>query len=75
MELRGEFFTPKVSVGDTVHAGDVICVVDTDAVTERGFSLCTPVVVSNADELCEFSPIYGDMIGGSDAVIEYKVRK
>ncbi len=75
VELRGEFFTPNVSVGDTVHAGDVICVVDTDAVTERGFSLCTPVVVSNADELCEFSPIYGDMIGGSDAVIEYKVRK
>ena len=75
VELRGEYFTPKVHVGDTVHAGDVICVVDTAAVSERGYSLCTPVVISNADELCELSPIFGDMIGGSDAVIEYKVRR
>jgi len=75
VELRGEGFEPKVKAGDMVSAGDPLCKVDLEFLRHKGYSLCSPVVICDTEKLSSFTPITGDMIGGSDTVIEYTVKK
>jgi len=51
VQLKGQHFTPKVTVGQTVRRGDVLAQVDWAAVAAAGFDLVTPVVVSNTKKL------------------------
>ena len=45
--LKGEGFTPKVKVGDKVELGDLICEVNTELLTKKGYNLITPVLVTD----------------------------
>lgn len=47
--LKGEGFTPLVTVGQTVSRGDPLIRFDLDAVALSTTSLITPVIVTNAD--------------------------
>lgn len=47
--LKGEGFTPLVTVGQTVSRGDPLIRFDLDAVALSATSLITPVIVTNAD--------------------------
>ena len=47
--LKGEGFTPLVSIGQTVLRGDPLIQFDLDAVALSAASLITPVIVTNAD--------------------------
>lgn len=50
--LKGEGFTPRVSEGDKVRAGDLIAEIDIDLIKEKGLNTITPVIVSDgADDL------------------------
>lgn len=50
--LKGEGFTPHVSVGDKVKVGDLIAEIDIDLIKEKGLNTITPVLVSDgADDL------------------------
>lgn len=72
--LGGRGYVPAVKAGDTVKAGDPLCKVDIELLKSLGYSLCTPVVICDADRLSSISPFYGDAIGGADTVIEYTVK-
>jgi phosphocarrier protein FPr/phosphocarrier protein len=47
--LKGEGFTPLVSIGQTVLRGDPLIQFDLDAVAMSAASLITPVIVTNAE--------------------------
>jgi len=47
--LKGEGFTPLVSIGQTVLRGDPLIQFDLDAVALSAASLITPVIVTNAE--------------------------
>ncbi len=50
--LKGEGFTPHVSVGDKVKVGDLIAEINIDLIKEKGLNTITPVLVSDgADDL------------------------
>ncbi len=49
VRLGGAHFTPKVTAGQQVKAGDLLVEFDAEAITAAGYDLTTPVIVTNAD--------------------------
>lgn len=65
VQLEGKHFIPKAKQGDTVKAGDVLLEFDVDAIKAEGYSVITPVIVTNSDQ-------YLDVIETDKKVINYK---
>lgn len=53
VELKGEGFEQLVSVGDVVKRGQPLLRMDTDFIASKGYSLISPVVVTNSAEQLE----------------------
>ena len=65
VQLEGKHFYPKVKQGDHVKAGEVLLEFDVNAIEEAGYSLITPIIVTN-------SYIYLDVIETDKKSIDYK---
>ena len=65
VQLEGKYFTPKAKQGDTVKAGDILLEFDMDAIKAEGYSLITPVIVTNSDQ-------YLDIVEIDKKTIDYK---
>jgi PTS system beta-glucosides-specific IIC component len=65
VQLEGKHFTPKAKQGDTVKAGDILLEFDVDAIKAEGYSLITPVIVTNSDQ-------YLDIVETDKKTIDYK---
>lgn len=70
VNLKGDGFTPKVHMGDTVKAGDSLIEFDADFIATRAKSLLTQIVITNSDRVATFSPRSGTVAAGKDAVLE-----
>lgn len=55
--LEGEGFETFVSAGDQVKAGQKMVQVDVDLLTGKGYSLVTPVLITNFDQYKEIADI------------------
>jgi phosphoenolpyruvate-protein phosphotransferase len=73
VEMRGEGFAPKVSVGDAVRTGDVLITFDLDKVATTAKSLLTEMVISNSERLTSFTARTGLVTAGSDVAAEMTV--
>ncbi|MGG7214727.1 beta-glucoside-specific PTS transporter subunit IIABC [Clostridium nigeriense] len=49
VQLDGKGFTPKIAQGDRVKAGQLLLEFDINAIKEAGFSVTTPVIITNSD--------------------------
>lgn len=49
--LDGKFFTTKVSQGMKVSKGDLLLEFDNESIQKAGYSLVTPILITNADEI------------------------
>lgn len=47
VKLEGRHFSPKIKQGDKVNQGDLLVEFDIKAIEEAGYSMITPVVVTN----------------------------
>lgn len=65
VQLEGKYFTPKAKQGDVVKAGDVLLEFDIKAIKAEGYSLITPVIITNSDN-------YLDVIETDKKAISYK---
>lgn len=50
VKMEGKGFVKKVSVGDQVHAGDVLIEADLEAIRAAGYETATMMILSNADD-------------------------
>lgn len=64
VELNGKHFTAKAKQGDKISVGDVLVEFDKDAIVAEGYSIETPVLVTNADDFL-------DMIATEQKTAEY----
>ncbi len=68
VELNGKHFTAKAQQGDKISIGDVLVEFDKDAIAAEGYSIETPVLVTNADDFLDIiteeqkTAEYGDKI-------------
>ncbi|WP_308805786.1 glucose PTS transporter subunit IIA [Atopobium minutum] len=59
VELEGKGFEPKVSVGQSVAAGDTLVVADLDAIKAAGYDTTTLVVITNTQDFSSVKPLTG----------------
>ena len=68
VELNGKHFTAKAQQGDKISVGDVLVEFDKDAIAAEGYSIETPVLVTNADDFLDMiaaeqqTTAYGDTL-------------
>ncbi len=64
VKLNGKYFTKKVKQGDRVTKGQVLLEFDLDAITAAGYSVLTPVIVTNRDD-------YSNIIFDTERNVDY----
>lgn len=70
VQLNGKGFTPLAAAGDRVKKGQKLLEFDMDLIKASGYSLVTPVLVTNADEIGEVFPAEaGKQIQAGDGLI------
>ena len=69
VKLDGKGFTPKVAKGDFVRRGDVLAVVDWDAIRAAGYDTITPVVVTNKKKFATITPAEAGPVAFGDTII------
>ena len=73
VELNGEGFDLDISVGDEVHAGELMGSIDLDFVKSKGKETVTPIVLTAMDEYkIEFVKTEGHVNIGD---VLYKISK
>ena len=53
VELKGKGFTVNVKEGQKVKKGDLLISFDMDAIIKAGYSIVTPVIISNTDKFTD----------------------
>ena len=53
VNLQGQHFNPLVKQGETVKKGQLLLTFDIEAIEKAGFSLQTPVIITNAKQYLE----------------------
>lgn len=71
VEMEGEGFTSNVKKGDIVKKGDVLVVVDLEAVREAGKSLVSPIAFTGNNKV-EVLKIGQNVTAGEKGLLNYK---
>lgn len=69
VKLEGKYFHPKAKSGDKIKKGQVILEFDMDAIREEGYSLVTPVLVSDAGNFLDVIPSDAKEVHMGDNII------
>ncbi|MGM9680207.1 MAG: PTS glucose transporter subunit IIA [Eubacteriales bacterium] len=71
--LGGEGFSPAVSAGQRVSAGDRLAEVDIDLIKTRGYSAITAVLVTTPERITDIEYKYGTTVGGKSTVMTFGI--
>lgn len=69
VKLKGEGFQPKVTQGAKVKKGDLLLEVDLEKVKAAGYSITTPVIVTNTDDFADVVPSAQGNVKAMDELI------
>lgn len=72
VKLRGEGFTRFVEKGEAIKKGELIMEFDRELITSKGYSLITPVVISNTDNYSEIFTTSAENVRNGDALLSLK---
>src|SRR5262252_6335218 len=68
--LKGNGFTARVKIGDTVARGDVLIDFDADYVATHARSLLTQIVVTNMGLVRDLQTRSGNVVAGQDPILD-----
>ena len=69
VNLEGKGFTAFAWQGERVRRGQKLLEIDLDAVTAAGYSVDTPLIVTNSDDFAEVTTVGKGHVRGLDAVL------
>jgi PTS system beta-glucosides-specific IIC component len=69
VNLAGRGFRPQVKTGQEVTAGEVLVEFDPDVITAAGYSLVTPVLVTNPTAFGSVTPVASGSVGQGDVLL------
>ncbi len=69
VKLNGEGFTPKAKQGDHVKKGDLLLEFDIAKIKAAGYSIVSPVIVTNTDDYTDVIPTDAASINAGDEAI------
>lgn len=67
VKLEGKHYDAKVKDGDTFKKGDLLLTFDTEAISNAGFDLTTPIIVTNTTD-------YLDVIEGQEEIVDNQTK-
>ncbi|MNN35548.1 Glucose-specific phosphotransferase enzyme IIA component [compost metagenome] len=71
VSLKGEGFTSHVAVGDDVKKGQLLIEFDIEKIQSEGYSVITPIIVTNLDEVASnIESFNGPVQAGSDVILK-----
>jgi PTS system beta-glucosides-specific IIC component len=73
VQMQGRGFEAAVTRGQQVRAGDLLAVVDLDAVAAAGYDTTTLVMVTNTAQLAGVDPVTGGSLAQGDTAITVQV--
>jgi PTS system beta-glucosides-specific IIC component len=73
VQMQGRGFEAAVTRGQQVRAGDLLAVVDLDAVAAAGYDTTTLVMVTNTAQLAGVDPVTGGILAQGDTAITVQV--
>ena len=56
VKLEGKGFTPKVTQGSRVKKGDLLLEFDLNLIQQEGYSIVTPMIITNTDDYTSVVP-------------------
>lgn len=75
VSLNGEGFEQLVTAGTNVKAGTPIIKIDREFIKSKGFSLITPVLLTNVDDFSSVTPVENiDTVTGETIVLKYTAK-
>ncbi|MFD2831542.1 beta-glucoside-specific PTS transporter subunit IIABC [Corticicoccus populi] len=74
VELEGEHFTAHVAQGDTVKQGDLLVEFDITAIEDAGYSVVTPVILTNTNDYEELEITTSNSVTNEDFIIITKEK-
>lgn len=69
VQLEGKYFESLVQQGERVKQGDLLLRFDKKKIEEEGYSLETPVIVTNYTDYLDILENQGETVGPDDALI------
>ncbi len=70
VKMNGDGFNPKKNQGDKVKKGELLLEFDIDKIKKAGYSVTTPVIISNTDNFAKVIPTEAADIKAGDCLIE-----
>jgi multiphosphoryl transfer protein len=74
VNLKGRGFSPRVKVGDSVRAGDVLIDFDADYVATHARSLMTEIVITSTERVAAMQPASGSVRAGRDTLLDVTLK-
>ena len=69
VQLEGKYFDAHVKQGDKVKKGDVLVTFDMDAIKNEGYSLVTPVIITNTADYLDVVEVANDNVSMGDDLL------
>ena len=69
VKLNGDGFTPKAKQGDHVKKGDLLLEFDIAKIKAAGYSVVSPVIVTNTDDFADVIPNDAAAVNAGDEII------
>ena len=69
VKLNGEGYTPKVAKGDKVKKGQLLLEFDIEMIKKAGYSIITPIIISNTDDFADIIPTDAKEVEVGDPII------
>ena len=73
VELKGDGFSPLINEGDSVRAGDPIVDVDLQKIESHQRPTVTALLITNHEKIEIINQQYGEIKGGKDIVLSYRI--